>query len=395
MTSDNSSPGARVAAIRQRRGLSQDELAEASGVHVATIRNLEQHPGDVHPRASTLHALARALKVTTTGLMNPAQPEAPDPVPAEQWDDVRDALYRPGPDDGPASVSEVSGALAACMPALAANRYAEARAVLPALIRDARSLGDGGRRQQSRVYNMAAWLLVMTRQWDDAAAAARLARDAASDPADVLAAVNTTLWLLLRQGHLDGAARLAESTADDFEPSFRHTPVPVVAGWGKVMLYLNNARVRDNSPGAAEEALSCAYAAAHRTGREVALDRSTTRTFGPASVAMIEAENAAIRERPEDVLSVTSRIPRQGLVHAQSASRWRSRLDVARAHALLRHPQDAVRELDAIRQAAPEWLAQQRYARDIMAEVMPAVMRRRRTLPENVRVLADAVRLPL
>jgi hypothetical protein len=82
-------------------------------------------------------------------------------------------------------------------------------------------------------------------------------------------------------------------------------------------------------------------------------------------------------------------------VHAQSASRWRSRLDVARAHVLLRHPQDAVRELDAIRQAAPEWLAQQRYARDIMSEVMPAVMRRRRTLPENVRVLADAVRLPL
>ena len=222
-----------------------------------------------------------------------------------------------------------------------------------------------------------------------------LARDAASDPADVLAAVNTTLWLLLRQGHLDGAARLAEATADDFEPSFRHTPVPVVAGWGKVMLYLNNARVRDNSPGAAQEALSCAYAAAHRTGREVTLDRSTTRTFGPASVAMIEAENAAIREDPGLVLSVTSRIPRQGLVHAQSASRWRSRLDVARAHALLRHPQDAVRELDAIRQAAPEWLAQQRYARDIMAEVMPAVMRRRRTLPENVRVLADAVRLPL
>jgi hypothetical protein len=106
---------------------------------------------------------------------------------------------------------------------------------------------------------------------------------------------------------------------------------------------------------------------------------------------MIAGENAAIQERPERVIAVTDRIPRAGLLHAQSASRLRSGLDVANARVMLRHGDLAMDALDSIRVEAPEWLREQRYARDIVQDLKGLWKRRR---PERFHVLADAVQLP-
>jgi transcriptional regulator with XRE-family HTH domain len=63
--------GDRVAEIRTRRALTQEELAERSGVSVATIRKLEQNDR-TSARMLTLHRLANALDVTTSDLLRPA-----------------------------------------------------------------------------------------------------------------------------------------------------------------------------------------------------------------------------------------------------------------------------------------------------------------------------------
>lgn len=388
-------PGERVAAIRGRRGLTQKELARRARVSVSLVSKSER--GEVVPRLETLHKIAVVLKVHTSALTDPERPEPPEAVPAERWDDVRAALYRPAPrSDGEppdeAGVLAVIGSLTAPGGPLATNRYAQVRAVLPGLLLDAAALGEDGRTAQSRAYNLAAWLLTMTRQWDDAAAAARLALDAAPDLLDEAAAVNTTLWLLLRQGHLSQAGALAEEWSGAHQPSMLRSPPSHLAAFGKVMLYAVNAAVRDNQPGEAEDALRRARAAAVLIGREVTLDASTTRTFGPASAEMIAAENAAIQERPERVIAIAERIPRAGLLHAQSASRLRSGLDVANARVMLRQGEQAMDALDAIRAEAPEWLREQRYARDVVA-ALGGLWKRRR--PERYQVLADAVQLPL
>jgi transcriptional regulator with XRE-family HTH domain len=375
-----------------RRGLTQDELAQASGVSVHTVRVIEQDAGG-HPRMSTLHKLATALKVTTSALMTPGVPE-PHQVPPDQWDDVRDALYRPSPGDSeppdPAGILQV---LASCLPDLAVNRYTAVRAVLPGLLRDAAALGAEGHQVQSRVYNMTGWLLTQTRQWDDALTACRLARDTAADRLDDASAVNTQAWCLLRQGRLAEAADLAARAADDLEPRriSRATPAEL-AGWGKLWLYVGNAAVRDNQPGIAGNALSLARTAAARIGRETVIDSSTTRTFGPASVEMIAAECAALEEKPDKALAIAERIPKAGLLHVQSASRLRHRLDLASAHAQLRDYGEATGVMTGLREEAPEWLAQQQYGRDILSGM---VQRYPRRLPDEVRELADAVRLPL
>jgi transcriptional regulator with XRE-family HTH domain len=387
------SPGDRLASIRMRRGFTQEDLARQSGVSVATIRNMEQGAG-YQPRVQTLLKLATALRVDTSALMGPGRAEAPDPAPVDQWDDVRAALYRElPPAAGPASEDGILAGLAAVVPDIGANRYSRARLMLPGLIRDARSLGAEGRAAQAAVYHAAAWLLTQTRQFSDAEAAARLAVDAAPDRVRASGPAGTRAWALLRQGRLAEAAALTEKWADDLEPArLSRAPLAQVAAWGKMLLYVNNAACRDNRPGAAEDALALAGVAAQRLGREVVLDSSTTRTFGPTAVLMIRGENEALTGNPRKVLDIAGRVTVEGLPWAQSASKRRHRLDVASAHVMLRDRDEAVGVLSELKDQAPEWLAQQRTARDVLEALLPQW---KRTIPRHVRDLADAVQLPL
>lgn len=57
--------GIRVAELRKRKGWSQDQLAEAAGVHKNTVLHAEK-TGDV--RTGTLTALASALDVSVAEL---------------------------------------------------------------------------------------------------------------------------------------------------------------------------------------------------------------------------------------------------------------------------------------------------------------------------------------
>jgi hypothetical protein len=66
-------------------------------------------------------------------------------------------------------------------------------------------------------------------------------------------------------------------------------------------------------------------------------------------------------------------------------------LDVAYAHALLRHDDQAVATLRQLRDDRPQWFPRQRYAADILA----AIIGHRRTLSAEIRELADAANVPL
>jgi transcriptional regulator with XRE-family HTH domain len=387
---DGSSLGERIRSVRRRRGLTQGELAAAAGVSLSLVKKLEQ--GTITDiRLETLHKLAIVLRVPTSYLA--AGPEQPDPVPAEPWDDVRDALYRGSRDDigDQPTPDGVLASLAALMPLVAANEYSQVHGLLPALIRDALSLDEDGRLARSRVLNATAWLLTMTRQFDDAMAAGRLALDAAPDIQDSMAAVGVMAWCLLRQGRLGDAGDLAAGWADRAEPRFSRATDAELAAWGKVLLYVNNALIRDNRPGDADDALSLARAAAAKIRRDVPANASTTMTFGPAQVQIIGAENASLAEQPERVLTLAGRITGAALARVEPAQRLRHQLDVVGAHVAMRQYAEGMAVLRDVHQTAPEWLIHQRYARDILSRVV----QRRRTLTTEMRELADAVRLPL
>ena len=381
----------RVRRLRKVRGLDQAQLAVAAGVSLRTVKTVEQATAPV--RVATLHAIARGLHVTTDRLLTPGAAERPDPLAADPWQDVRAALYQPAPPGAPATEQDVREGLAVLRPCLAANEYEAARAMLPALIRDAATL-DGSRGALSQVLNATAWLLTQTRQWEDAETTGKRALDAARDPVDRVAAANTLCWLLLRQGRVGEASDLAQKSADETEPRrLSRASDAELAGWGKLWLYVTTAKIRNNEPGAAEDALRNAAAAAARIGREVETDASTTRTFGTVTVPMIAAENAARLGKPDVALRIAAEdVPRGGqVVHAMSASVLRHGLDVAAAHAQMRQWGEAVDVMDGLRRKAPQWLAVQRTARDLME----TVVERRRKLTLQMREVAAAVRLDL
>lgn len=384
--------GDRVASVRKRRGLSQKELAEAAGISLSLIKKIEQGQRD-RVRLETLRDLAVALGVRTSILQNGhSDAEWADDGTVDLWEPVRRALAGGGQVDEIEQESTLAGVereFAALRPDLDEHRYRDVAAALPALLRDVADLDAEGRAIRSRILGMTGWLLVQNRQFDTADDALDRAIDQAPDRPAAVAAVNARVWSLLRQGKLAASAELAQKWADDIEPRFSTATALQLALWGRLWLYVANIGVRDNSPGTTEDALALAKAAASRIGREVVYDQATQRSFGPVTVARAAGECAVIMGRPERVLSIAESIPRSAVRMQTSATHLRHRLDIAQAHTDLRQYGEAMTVMQDLHATAPEWLPQQRYARDILG----TVVRERRTLTEDVRQLADAIRL--
>lgn len=382
--------GSRLRDVRKRRGLTQRDIATASGVSLSLVRKLEQ--GEVQDtRMETARKLAAALRVPTTCLLQ-RDAEPADTPTTDRWAPVRAALFAPptqAPEEEP-TADGIADALTATDPLLAADRFTDIAVLLPGLLRDADALTDPeGRAARVRLLQLTGWLLTQTRQYEAAAVALDRASDDASDRLQDAATVNTRCWLLLRQGRLDEARTLATRWADDLEPRMSRATPAELAAWGGMLLRVSAASVRDNRPGEAEDSLRLARSAAVALGREHR-GADPVRTFGPATVALKTAEAAAVTDRPDRVLSLAARIPTGGL-RPTSSNRNRHLLDVASAHTTMRHYGEAVEVLSDVCRVAPEWLPQQRYARDILGRIIA----RRRTLTPQMRTLADAVGVPV
>ncbi|WP_281916618.1 helix-turn-helix domain-containing protein [Nocardia sputorum] len=378
--------GDRLKNARKRAGMTQRDLANASGVSLSQIRKIEQ--GDYEPRLETLRKFAVVLKVRTSQLQDQPDYQIADTDTEAQWEPVWPVLFGNSPAaDKPATAAGVQATLDAVQAMISADKYREVTALLPGLIRDADSVEDG-RLIRFRVLNMTASLLVQTRQFEAADAVLERAMDAAETHIEAATVIDTMLWALLRQGLLDGARALATKWADDIEPRFSRASVSTVAMWGRLWLKVANAAVRDNQPGEAEDAMSMARAAAYRIGREIYIERLLGRTFGPLEVAYISAESFAIAGEPEKTLAIANQVP-VPTIEPNGASRLRHRLDVANAQVQLGQFGEALDGLWGVQRAAPEWLVQQRYARDILGKIVTT----RRTLTWEMRELADRVKL--
>ncbi|MGW5377415.1 helix-turn-helix domain-containing protein [Nocardia sp. NPDC003999] len=381
--------GDRIAATRKRRHLTQPELAAAAGVSPTLIARLEQHGYDSTPRLSTVRKIAEALGTTTSTLLGTAGDAEPaDDATLDLWAPVRHALAAPPEADGddPVTVADVRAELLRLQQLMGEHEYAAMATAIPALLRDSALVGDRGLR--SHALGMTGWLLVQNRQWEDGALVLDQAIEAAPDEATAAAAVATRAWGELRQGHLMAARELAMGWADRIEPRFSRAPLAVLAGWGRLWLLVATIAIRDARVHEYEDALGLARSAAARIGREVLTEASTTRQFGPITVEHVAVEAAALNEQPRLALALAERTPPAEFL-PRAAGRLRHRLDVANAHVQLGDWDEAMGELRELAAIGPEWLPQQRYARDVVGELVT----RRRTLTPEMRDLADLVRL--
>ncbi|MEV0346606.1 helix-turn-helix domain-containing protein [Nonomuraea sp. NPDC050680] len=383
--------GERIRSVRKRRGLTQQGLADLAGVSASLIRKLEQDARkDV--RLETLRKVAVALKVPTTSLMARLDAESADEETLDLWAPVRRALY--GLDGQPTEAPTREGlgdALEASMPLWKQDRYTQIAAVLPVLLRDADALVEGDlsqRHVRGRLLHLVGWLMTQTRQFDEAEFALSRAMDDMNDSLDAAATISTQCWLLLRQGRLDEARQMATRWAEDVEPRISRATPHQLSAWGWLLLRASAAAIRDNRPGEATDTIRLARTAAVAMGRELTPGDDFLRTFGPVTVAMKRVENAMVEDRPDKVLQLSQTIPLTDL-RPTSNNRNRHLLDVAEAHRRMHRQSEAFEILQSVRHDAPEWMASQSYARDILK----GIIGRRRSLTDEMCDLADFVRL--
>ncbi|MEV5576200.1 helix-turn-helix transcriptional regulator [Spirillospora sp. NPDC052269] len=386
--------GERLQSIRKRRGLTQRELAHASGVSVSLIRQLEQGVRD-DTRLETARKLAVALQVRTSELIVRPDADDADTGTIEQWSQVRRALER-RPNSQPAEAPTVEGVngvlLQDAVPLYRETRWRELARIFPSLLRDADLLAEEGPEARSlrfRLLYMVGTVLTQTRQYRVAELALQRALDSATGRLESAAVVNTMAWLLIRQGKLAETRDLATRWADDVEPKLSRATLDDLAAWGMLLIRVSASAVRDNRPGEAEDTMRYARTAAVAMGHEYAPHADYLRTFGPTTWHFKRAENLMIVDRPDRVIAMVDREPRSGR-QVTASNRNRHRLDVANAHVRLRQYPEAFEILQGIRRDNPEWLPHQRYARDVMSRIVD----RRRTLTPEMRELADFVGLP-
>jgi hypothetical protein len=340
----------------------------------------------------TARALAVALGVPTTRLFGAHETAGATAVVADRWAPVRAALAAPppGPDDAP-TVAGVRSAVAAALPLAAGDRLDELAEVLPTLLRDAAAVADqpSGRSVHAGLLALTGWMMTQTRQFEAAATALDRAQGDAGDGLFAAGVVSTRCWLLMRWGRIAEAARLAEEWADEVEPRMSKASPAELGAWGWLLLRGAAAADRDGRPDDAARLLLLAGSAAAALGPRP-VPGGFLRAYDARTVQLKEAEHAMISDRPDEVLRLSASISWAGM-RSTSNNLNRNRLDQASALLRLRRYPEAMDKLEQTWQAAPQWLPHQQYARDLMAQVVA----RRRTLTPRMRVLADAVGVPL
>jgi transcriptional regulator with XRE-family HTH domain len=398
--------GSGVRYWRLRRGYSQAELAERSGVAVSVVRKLEQagdHPDGPHGiRLATLYALARALNVQTAQLFPSAVPGPADQDPAQlALLPIRVALTPPlparpsGGKEQPAPEPPLlQRALEQCTRLYDSDHYDQVAVQLPGLLIAVSAPGGvpladrEAFRIRSGVCQLAGWFLAQVAAHDLAYQAVRNALAyawACDDPLATASCVLAECWLFIRQGRLLDAKRLAVATADSIEPGHLRNAGPEhLAVWGWLLLFAWAAAIRNNQEGEARELLRVAGSAgAASIPGKVRYNRYWS-MLGLATVAMKEVEHEVIIGNYRKAIRLAERVPREQVMRADS--RQRHLLDLAVAHAGIGNRPEASTILTGLRTTAPQWLRHQRIGRAVARKLIAAPGR---TLTAEARALAD------
>lgn len=388
---DQSSLPDNLARLRKARNLSQEELAEAAAVGVDTVGRIERAERRM-VRPETLERLARALGVRPMSLLGiDHQPDASDP---ELVANLRRAI---------SATSEIPGLVELAegdeVPSLGqlvqsgrrvwddylAGRTAELLVELPVLLVDSRRLmhaSDGDTRAEAeRVaalsYRLGAGLAgrlgLNDLAWSSAERAVAAARRSDSPELETAVSLRYLAWVLVRQGRLEEADRVAIRAAEAIQPRMLDRDRARAGVFGNLLFNAASAAVMAGRGDRAREYLSEAGSAAARFGAD---HSSEAAVFGPRLVGLQSVEMAVRLGDSEGALRAAERLPRMS---RDVPKFWEAghRLHLARAAADLRRNGEALMYLEQARDIAPVWASQQPLGRSTMSTLVDRAARRR------------------
>jgi transcriptional regulator with XRE-family HTH domain len=392
--------GDRMARLRRMARLTQEELAERSGVSVDVVRKLEQKRKH-SARLPTLHALSRGLGVELTGLLGdpPGVPSTGEADPP-QLVAVRRAIMPPLF----AAPAEPSGVERLSLPLLRREisagwtlyhgaEFGQLMKTLPGMIEDARlaaTVGNAdekaaGQAALSKALQLGGHLAIRLGKTDLALSALERAMNAAADSSDPLLAPmisNSVAWNYQRQNRLDDAERLAIHAADSVEQEYGNTSEGVRV-WGGLLMSAATSAARAGDYDKANDMMSVAERATQRLATlPPAADSKMISVFSRSSVRIERVRLAVQHARPEAALDLA----RGMRLSADTPPSWRSwlLLDIARAHTDLGNAEEAVRALARLREIAPGWMRHHTLAVAIVTDLWAGPSR-----PPGLRHLAE------
>ncbi|MFI0741408.1 helix-turn-helix domain-containing protein [Streptomyces sp. NPDC021100] len=402
--------GARVAALRARRGLTQKELAARLGRTTSWLSQVERGIQPVN-RLDVLHRLADGLGVSVAELRPDAPPPA-EPVEGPLGDDPLNRarlllsghpalgalLPRPpaSPSPGDPPLAGVREDVERVWSLAHGDRYAELGAALNSLLPSLERLArTAGKRERAMAYG----LLARTYQALSAAFTRRNEADAAWVAADrsiaaaemsghvldVFAGTYRLAHACLRFRRYEQAEHVARAAVDALggsgESGGEAAPAPEelsLLGSFHLVLALVHAR-RGDRPAARRETER-----ARSVARRLDGDRNDFNLeFGPTNVEIQAVAVAVELGDAGEALDTGARVDASAL---SAERRARLALELGRAHAQLRHVTDAVECFLAAEHLAPEMVRGHETARSAIRDLTLVAGR---SAPPGLRELAE------
>ena len=391
--------GDRLAKLRRLAGLTQEQVAERSGVSVDVIRKLEQHRKH-SARLPTLHALANGLGTEVTALLgDPPAVASSGALEPPELVELRRAVMpslipKPPGDLESLSINVVGAEIADAWSIYHSAGFSQLLALLPGILADARLLAAVGTPSQKaagsaalgKALQLAGHLSIRLGKTDLALSALERAAGAAGESGDDLLTpmvYNSVAWAYQRQNRLEDAADLAVAGADQVEAGKLDSAARVRVWGGLVMSGATSAaRMGDY-----DQARDMMASAEEGAGRLALLpppggDARMLSVFSPSSVRIERVRLAVQHERPEEAL----KLARGWQLSKDIPPSWRTwlLLDVARAYTDTADADNAVRTLEALRRVAPQWMRHHSLAVAIVTDLWAGSHR-----PPGLRRLAE------
>lgn len=400
MGADQAHLGDRLARLRRLADLTQEQLAEGSGVSVDVIRKLEQHRKH-SARLPTLHKLAAGLGIEVTGLLGDPPGVAAEPEESADLVAVRRAILPspvtepPEPDSAePLSLDLLRAEIAEGWTLYHAADFRRLLRALPGIINDARMAAAASRSGErmaaqsalGKALQLGGHLAIRLGKTDLALSSLErglLAAAAGDDPLLGPMLSNSICWAYQRQDRLSDAQQLAMHAADGLEG--RQRTAEDVRVWGGLV---TSAATSIGRSGDYDQASDMLQVAEHAAGRLATLAPSANgklvSVFNRSAVRIERVRLAVQHGRPDLALSLA-----QGIrLGADTPPSWRTwlLLDVARARADLDDPEGAVRALLTLQRESPEWIRHHTLAVAIVRDLWAGRVR-----PPGLRKLAETL----
>ncbi|WP_242910903.1 helix-turn-helix transcriptional regulator [Actinomadura terrae] len=390
-TGDEEHIGERLARLRRLADLTQEGLAERSGVSVDVVRKLEQRRKH-SARLPTLHALARGLGVEVTALIGdppgvPSNGETESPQLVALRRAIMPPLFEPPPTHDAAdglSIPMLRAEISDGWTLYHSAQFGRLIEVLPAIIDDARlaaAIGPpehraAGEVSMGKALQLAGHLAIRLGKTDLALSSLERAVTAAQNSGDPLLApmvYGSVAWAYQRQNRLDDAAHLAEHGADVVVRETGITTAASLRVWGGLVMSAATSAARSGNYDRATEMMTIAERESKKlTKLPPVSDGRAVSVFSRSSVRIERVRLAVQHGRPDEALTLADGIR----LSRETPPSWRTwlLLDLARAHTDLGDALGAVHRLETLRRTAPAWMRHHTLAVSIihdLSEISP------------------------